>query len=36
MFIVRLGVMKKNEFDEIKEVVINCFKVEFNDVDKLV
>ncbi len=28
--------MKKNEPDETKEAVINRFKVEFNDADKLV
>ncbi|WP_087554698.1 electron transfer flavoprotein subunit alpha/FixB family protein [Clostridioides difficile] len=33
---VRPGVMKKNEPDETKEAVINRFKVEFNDADKLV
>ncbi|MCW0825007.1 electron transfer flavoprotein subunit alpha/FixB family protein [Clostridioides difficile] len=36
MSTVRPGVMKKNEPDETKEAVINRFKVEFNDVDKLV
>nr|WP_330374582.1 electron transfer flavoprotein subunit alpha/FixB family protein [Clostridioides difficile] len=36
MSTVRPGVMKKNEPDETKEAVINRFKVEFNDADKLV
>ncbi|HBF0842169.1 TPA: electron transfer flavoprotein subunit alpha/FixB family protein [Clostridioides difficile] len=36
MSTVRPGVMKKNEPDETKEAVINRFKVEFNDTDKLV
>ncbi|MCC0783064.1 electron transfer flavoprotein subunit alpha/FixB family protein [Clostridioides sp. ES-S-0108-01] len=36
MSTVRPGVMKKNEPDETKEAVINRFKVEFNEADKLV
>ncbi|MCP8396756.1 electron transfer flavoprotein subunit alpha/FixB family protein [Clostridioides difficile] len=36
MSTVRPGVMKKNEPNETKEAVINRFKVEFNDADKLV
>ncbi|MCC0629064.1 MULTISPECIES: electron transfer flavoprotein subunit alpha/FixB family protein [unclassified Clostridioides] len=36
MSTVRPGVMKKNEPDETKEAVINRFKVEFNEDDKLV
>ncbi|NMS89109.1 electron transfer flavoprotein subunit alpha/FixB family protein [Clostridioides difficile] len=36
MSTVRPGVMKKNEIDETKEAVINRFKVDFTDADKLV
>ncbi|CZR96375.1 MULTISPECIES: electron transfer flavoprotein subunit alpha/FixB family protein [unclassified Clostridioides] len=36
MSTVRPGVMKKNEIDETKEAVINRFKVEFTEADKLV
>lgn len=36
MSTVRPGVMKKNEPDETKEAVINRFKVEFTEADKLV
>ncbi|MCC0650090.1 electron transfer flavoprotein subunit alpha/FixB family protein [Clostridioides sp. ZZV15-6598] len=36
MSTVRPGVMKKNEVDETKEAVINRFKVEFTEADKLV
>ncbi|MCC0631887.1 MULTISPECIES: electron transfer flavoprotein subunit alpha/FixB family protein [Clostridioides] len=36
MSTVRPGVMKKNEVDETREAVINRFKVEFTEADKLV
>nr|UWI51124.1 electron transfer flavoprotein subunit alpha/FixB family protein [Clostridioides difficile] len=36
MSTVRPGVMKKNEVDETREAVINRFKVEFTEDDKLV